>query len=72
MALDLEEQEQVDELKALWKKYGAYITRGVIAFFVLYGLFQGWGYYQTKQSLWVHLNFIRALWYWMKKIPKTF
>jgi predicted negative regulator of RcsB-dependent stress response len=51
MALDLEEQEQVDELKALWKKYGAYITRGVIVFFVLYGLFQGWGYYQTKQSL---------------------
>ncbi len=50
MALDLEEQEQVDELKALWKKYGNYITRGVIAFFVLYGLFQGWGYYQTKQS----------------------
>ena len=51
MALDLEEQEQVDELKALWKKYGNYITRGVITFFVLYGLFQGWGYYQTKQSL---------------------
>ena len=51
MALDLEEQEQVDELKALWKKYGVYITRGVITFFVLYGLFQGWGYYQTKQSL---------------------
>jgi len=50
MALNLEEQEQVDELKALWKKYGAYITRGVIAFFVLYALFQGWGYYQTKQS----------------------
>ena len=51
MALDLEEQEQVDELKALWKKYGKYITRGVITFFVLYGLYQGWGYYQTKQSL---------------------
>ena len=51
MALDLEEQEQVDELKALWKKYGTYITRGAIAFFVLYGLFQGWGYYQNKQSL---------------------
>jgi len=51
MALDLEEQEQVDELKALWKKYGDYITRGAIAFFVLYGLFQGWSYYQTKQSL---------------------
>ena len=51
MALDLEEQEQVDELKALWKKYGNYITKGVIAFFALYGLFQGWGYYQTKQSL---------------------
>ena len=51
MALDLEEQEQVDELKALWKKYGNYITRGVIAFFVLYGFYQGWGYYQIKQSL---------------------
>jgi predicted negative regulator of RcsB-dependent stress response len=51
MALDLEEQEQVDELKALWKKYGTYITRGAIAFFMLYGLFQGWGYYQNKQSL---------------------
>ena len=51
MALDLEEQEQVDELKAYWKKYGNYITKGAIAFFVLYGLFQGWGYYQTKQSL---------------------
>ena len=51
MALDLEEQEQVDELKALWKKYGNYITRGFIAFFVLYSLYQGWGYYQTKQSL---------------------
>ena len=51
MALDLEEQEQVDELKVYWKKYGNYITRGAIAFFVLYGLFQGWVYYQTKQSL---------------------
>ena len=51
MALDLEEQEQVDELKALWKKYGTYITKAVIAFFVLYGLFQGWGYYQNKQSM---------------------
>ena len=51
MALDLEEQEQVDELKAYWSKYRVYITSGAIAFFVLYGLFQGWGYYQTKQSL---------------------
>ena len=51
MALDLEEQEQVDELKALWKKYGSYVTKGAIAFFVIYGLFQGWGYYQNKQSL---------------------
>ena len=51
MAYDLEEQEQVDELKALWKKYGTYITKAAIAFFVLYGFFQGWGYYQNKQSL---------------------
>ena len=51
MALDLEEQEQVDELKALWKKYGVYITRGAIAFFVIYTILQAWSYYQIKQSL---------------------
>ena len=27
------------------------MTKGAIAFFVLYALFQGWGYYQNKQSL---------------------
>ena len=48
MALDLEEQEQVDELKALWKKYGSYVTKGAIAFFLIYGLFQGWGYYHLR------------------------
>jgi len=48
MALDLEEQEQVDKLKALWKKYGAYITRGVIAFFVLYKL--DWATSHAKES----------------------
>lgn len=51
MALDLEEQEQVDELKAFWGKYGKYIIRGVIVFFLLYASFQGWIFYQTKQSL---------------------
>ena len=51
MALDLEEQEQVDELKAFWGKYGKYIIYGVIVFFTLYAAFQGWIYYQTKQSL---------------------
>jgi len=50
MALDLEEQEQVDALKVLWERFGSYITWGVIAFFVLYAIFQGWGYFQTKQS----------------------
>lgn len=51
MALDLEEQEQVDELKAFWKKYGSYMTKGVIAFFLFYGAFEAWQYYQIKQSL---------------------
>ena len=51
MALDLEEQEQVDELKALWKKYGVYITRSAIVFFVIYTVLQAWNYYQIKQSL---------------------
>jgi predicted negative regulator of RcsB-dependent stress response len=51
MAYDLEEQEQLDELKAWWKAYGKMISNGLLALLVLYAAFQGWKHYQTKQSV---------------------
>lgn len=51
MAYDLEEQEQLDELKAWWKTYGKMITNAVIGLLVAYATYQGWTYYQTKQAV---------------------
>ncbi len=51
MAYDLEEQEQLDELKAWWKQYGQMVT--LAAGVALAGLvgYQSWTYYQHQQSL---------------------
>lgn len=51
MAYDLEEQEQLDELKAWWKTYGKMVTNGVIALVVAYAAYQGWNFYQHKQAV---------------------
>ncbi|PKO46167.1 MAG: hypothetical protein CVU29_06420 [Betaproteobacteria bacterium HGW-Betaproteobacteria-22] len=51
MAYDLEEQEQIDELKAWWKTYGKTVTNSVLGLLVLYAGYQGFSYYQTKQSV---------------------
>jgi len=51
MAYDLEEQEQLDELKAWWKTYGKTISNAVLALLVGYAAYQGWKYYQTKQAV---------------------
>lgn len=48
MAYDLEEQEQLDELKAWWKAYGKMVTNGVVALLVIYGGYQAWQMYQDK------------------------
>ena len=45
--LDLEEQEQLDQLKAFWNQYGNYITWGLI---VVLGTFAGWSVYQRWQT----------------------
>jgi predicted negative regulator of RcsB-dependent stress response len=44
--LDLEEQEQLDQLKAFWKQYGNPITWALIA---VMGAFAGWNLYQRWQ-----------------------
>ena len=45
--LDLESQEQLDQLKFFWKRYGTLITSTVIAVSVA---FLGWQFYQKKQA----------------------
>jgi predicted negative regulator of RcsB-dependent stress response len=50
MALDLEEQEQVEELKAWWKQHGSMITAVVVAVAVGFAGWQGWRWYQANQA----------------------
>jgi len=49
-AYDLEEQEQIDELKAYWKQYGNLIMSIVIAVLFAFSAVQGWNWYQRKQA----------------------
>jgi predicted negative regulator of RcsB-dependent stress response len=51
MAYDLEEQEQLDEFKAWWKKNGSMATNLVLAVLVAYSAWQGYHYFQNKKSL---------------------
>jgi predicted negative regulator of RcsB-dependent stress response len=50
MALDLEEQEQVEELKAWWKQHGRLITAVVLAAAVGFAGWQLWRWYQSSQA----------------------
>jgi predicted negative regulator of RcsB-dependent stress response len=51
MAYDLQEQEQLEELKAWWKDYGKLVILGItLAALVIAGI-QGWRYYRHSQSL---------------------
>lgn len=51
MAYDLEEQEQLDEFKAWWKRNGSMVTNVVLGALVAYAAYQGWHYYQNKQAV---------------------
>jgi predicted negative regulator of RcsB-dependent stress response len=50
MALDLEEQEQVEELKAWWKQHGGIIAAAVVAAALAFAGWQGWRWYQANQA----------------------
>ncbi|MEK6664518.1 MAG: tetratricopeptide repeat protein [Pseudomonadota bacterium] len=50
MALDLEEQEQVDALKAWWKDHGKKVIVGVTVFVLSVAGWRGWEAYQSKQT----------------------
>ena len=48
--LDLEEQEQLDELKHFWKQYGNLITWALIAIFGSFAAWNGYHYWQRGQQ----------------------
>jgi predicted negative regulator of RcsB-dependent stress response len=48
--LDLEEQEQLDEIKHFWKEYGNLITWLLIVGFGAIAAFNGWQYWQRTQA----------------------
>ncbi|MFZ2650479.1 MAG: tetratricopeptide repeat protein [Burkholderiaceae bacterium] len=49
--LDIQEQEQLDQLKAFWKDYGNLITWALIAVLAAYAAWNGWNYWQRDQAM---------------------
>src|SRR5215218_11250051 len=49
--LDLEEQEQLDELKHFWNQYGNLISWFLIAVFGAFAAWNGWQYWQRHQAV---------------------
>ena len=49
--LNLEDQEQLDQLKSFWKKYGNLLTWIVIAVLGAFAAWNGWNWYQRDQSI---------------------
>lgn len=48
--LDLEEQEQLDQIKAFWKQYGNLISAALIAVFGSVAAYNGYQYWQRGQA----------------------
>ena len=48
--LDLQEQEQLDDLKAFWKRWGNLITWVVTACLLAFASWNAWGWYQRDQA----------------------
>lgn len=51
MAYDLEEQEQLDEFKAWWKKNGQKTIALCVVLLVAYAAYNAWNYFQRKQAV---------------------
>ena len=48
--LDLEEQEQLEQVKAFWKRWGNLITWLLTAALAAFAAWQGWNWYQRDQA----------------------
>ena len=51
MAYDLEEQEQLEGLKAFWNQYGNFLLTVVTVVLLAIAGYRGWGWYQDRQAL---------------------
>ncbi|HSI60205.1 MAG TPA: tetratricopeptide repeat protein [Ideonella sp.] len=49
--LDLQEQEQLDELKAFWRNYGNLITWTLTLVLAAFAAWNGWNWWQGKQAV---------------------
>jgi predicted negative regulator of RcsB-dependent stress response len=49
-ALDLQEQEQIDEIKAFWKQYGNLVTWAITLVLLAFAGWNAWGWYQRDQA----------------------
>jgi len=49
--LDLQEQEQLDEIKAFWKQYGNLITWVITLVLAGFAAWNGWNWWQGKQAV---------------------
>jgi predicted negative regulator of RcsB-dependent stress response len=61
MALDLEEQEQIDELKVWWKLHGNKVIWGVTAFLLIAGGWRAWETWQRNQAIEASMMFDTAV-----------
>ncbi len=48
--LDLEEQEQLDQFKHFWNRWGNLITGVITAALLVYAGYNGWNYWQQRQA----------------------
>ena len=51
MALDLDDQEQLDEFKVWWNKYGKLTINLVLVAIVAYAAWQGYQYFKHKKAV---------------------
>jgi len=51
MAYDLQEQEQIEEVKAWWKEHGKLVILAVSVAVITISALQGWRYYRHNQAL---------------------
>ncbi len=49
--LNLEDQEQLDQLKSFWRRYGNLLTWAVIAVLGAFAAWNGWNWYQRDQAI---------------------
>lgn len=50
MAYDLQEQEQLDELRAFWNKYGNFILTVITVVLLAVAGWRAWGWWQVRQA----------------------